>query len=136
MADSTRVEPTMSQFKISGDVLNNKTVPTISPDDLRAVEKLIKRPTIGFRANRNISESIRLAQKNINPKTRPRVEARSLANSKDPYVPSNIPKLQEQWFDRNSDLLGPIPLELPPFREINHRISLIDDDARHNYYMP
>jgi len=55
---------------------------------------------------------------------------------KDPYIPLNIPKLQEQWFNRNSDLLGPIPLELPPFREINHRISLIDDDARHNYYMP
>ena len=47
---------------------------------------------------------------------------------KDPYVLLNIPKLQEQWFDRNSDLLRPIPLELPLFREINHRISLIDDE--------
>src|SRR6202790_5596351 len=126
----------MSRFEISGDILNNKTVPTISPDDLMAVEKLIKRPTVGFQANRNIGESKRSAQKNINIKTRPRVEARSPVNLKEPYVPSNIPKLREQWFDRNSDLLGPIPLELPPFREINHRISLIDDDARHNYYMP
>ena len=53
------------------------------------------------------------AQKNINPGTRPRVETQSLVNSKDPYVPLNIPTLQEQWFNRNSDLLGPIPLELP-----------------------
>ena len=126
----------MSRFEISGDVSNNKTVPTISPDDLKAVEKLIKRPTVGFRANRNIGESKRSAQKNIKIQTRPRVEAQSLVDSKDPYVPSNIPKLREQWFDRNSDLLGPIPLELPPFREINHRISLIDDNAKHNYYMP
>src|SRR5882762_831332 len=126
----------MSQFETSGDVSNNKTVPTISPDDIKAIEKLIKKPTVGFRANRNNSESKWFAQQNINIKTRPRVEAWSLANSKDPYVPLNIPKLREQWFNRNSDLLGPIPLELPPFREINHRISLIDDEARHNYYMP
>src|SRR5882762_5412203 len=126
----------MSRFETSGDVSNNKTVPTISPDDLKAVKKLIKKPTIGFRANRNISESKRFAQQDTNIETRPRVEARSLANSKDPYVPSNIPKLREQWFNRNYDLLGPIPLELLPFREINHRISLINDDARHNYYMP
>ena len=126
----------MSQFEISGDVSNNKIVPTISPNDLKAVKKLIKRLTVGFRANRNIGESKRSAQKNINIKTRPQVEACSPVNSKEPYVPSNIPKLREQWFDRNSDLLGPIPLELPPFREINHRISLIDDDVKHNYYMP
>jgi hypothetical protein len=126
----------MSRFEISGDISNNKTVPTMSPDDLKAVKKLIKKLTIGFRANRNISKSKWSARKNVTSETRPRVETRSLVNLKDPYVPSNIPKLREQWFDRNSDLLGPIPLKLPPFREINHRISLIDDNARHNYYMP
>ena len=51
----------MSQFEISGDVSNHKTVPTMSPDDLKAVEKLIKKLTIGFRANRNINESKWLA---------------------------------------------------------------------------
>jgi|SRR5882762_4586153 len=126
----------MSKFETSGDISNNKTVPTISPDNLRAGKKLIKRLTIGFQANRNISESKWPAQKNIKQETRPQVETWSLVNSKDPYVPSNIPKLQEQWFNRNSNLLGPIPLELLLFREINHRISLINDDARHNYYMP
>jgi len=61
----------MYQFEIFGDISNNKTVPTISPNDLKAIEKLIKRLTIGFRANRNISESKWSAQKNINQKTRP-----------------------------------------------------------------
>jgi len=83
----------MSRFETSGDVSNNKTVPTISPDDLKAVEKLIKKPTVGFRANRNISESKWFAQQDTNIETRPRVEAWSLANLKDPYVPSNIPTL-------------------------------------------
>jgi len=38
----------MSCFKIPKDVLNNKIVPTISPDDFKAIEKLIKKPTVGF----------------------------------------------------------------------------------------
>ena len=133
---STRVEPALSHFEIAGDVLNDKTVPTLSPNNRKAVKKLIKKPTIGFWASRNISESKRLTQKNICAIGRPWVNTQSLVSSKDPYVPSNIPELQEQWFDRNSDLLSPIPLKLPPFREINHRISLIDDEVRHNYYMP
>jgi len=44
--DSTRVELAMSHFEITGDVLNNKTVPTISPDNLKAINKLIKRLTL------------------------------------------------------------------------------------------
>jgi len=133
---STRAELTMSRFEIARDVSNDKTVPILSPNDRKAVEKLIKKLTIGFRASRNISESKRPAQKNTLAIGGPWVNTQSLVNSEDPYILSNIPNLREQWFDRNSDLLGPIPLELPPFRKINHRISLIDDEARHNYYMP
>ena len=29
---------------------------------------------------------------------------------KDEYLPLNIPALREQWFEKCSDLLGPIPL--------------------------
>jgi hypothetical protein len=83
----------MSRFEIAGDVSNDKTVPTLSPDDRKAVEKLIKKPTIGFRASRNISESKRPAQKNILAICGPRVDTQSLVNLKDPYVPLNIPKL-------------------------------------------
>src|SRR5882762_348995 len=84
----------MSQFEISGDVSNNKIVPTISPNDLKAVKKLIKRLTVGFRANRNIGESKWLAQKNINIKTRPQVEACSLVNSKEPYILQIYPNFE------------------------------------------
>jgi hypothetical protein len=34
------------------------------------------------------------------------------------------------------DTLGPILLELPPFREVNHRIPLIDENLRYNYHLP
>lgn len=50
--------------------------------------------------------------------------------------PEVIPHLREQWFKRVEDLVGPIPLELPPMREINHRIPLIDEHKRYNYHHP
>ena len=50
--------------------------------------------------------------------------------------PSDIPNLREQWFEKYAGLLGPIPLELPPFREVNHRLPLIDDTHRYTYHLP
>src|ERR1700736_2530345 len=49
---------------------------------------------------------------------------------------ADIPRLREQWFEEYSDLLGPIPLVLPPWREINHHILLMDDSIRYNYHLP
>ena len=34
------------------------------------------------------------------------------------------------------DVFGPIPEELPPLREINHEIPLIDKDKTYNYRLP
>ncbi|KIJ34194.1 hypothetical protein M422DRAFT_128630, partial [Sphaerobolus stellatus SS14] len=39
---------------------------------------------------------------------------------------SDIPALREAWQNRYEDIFGDIPLELPPFREVNHEIKLID----------
>jgi hypothetical protein len=39
----------------------------------------------------------------------------------------DIPRLREEWMAKTADLTGPIPLRLPPLREINHSINLIDD---------
>jgi hypothetical protein len=39
---------------------------------------------------------------------------------------SDIPALRAAWQDRYKDIFGDIPLELPPFREVNHEINLID----------
>jgi hypothetical protein len=52
------------------------------------------------------------------------------------YKPTDIPQLRENWFEEYADLLGPIPLVLPPFREVNHHIPLIDDNIRYNYHLP
>jgi hypothetical protein len=43
------------------------------------------------------------------------------------YTQEDIPVLREQWKEKIADLTGPIPLELPPLREVNHRIPLINE---------
>ena len=40
--------------------------------------------------------------------------------------PPKPPELREQWMDKIADLVGGIPAKLPPFREVNHKIKLID----------
>ena len=47
----------------------------------------------------------------------------------------DIPRLREQWRSKCSDLFQ-VPLALPPFREINHEIKLIDEDKRIRYRLP
>ncbi|OJT01588.1 Transposon Ty3-G Gag-Pol polyprotein [Trametes pubescens] len=50
--------------------------------------------------------------------------------------PEVIPALCEKWFAACANLIGDIPLELPPMREINHRIPIIDEDKQYNYHHP
>src|SRR5882757_8761251 len=38
----------------------------------------------------------------------------------------DIPRLRDRWLEEIRDITGPIPLTLPPFREVNHCIPLID----------
>ena len=38
----------------------------------------------------------------------------------------DIPQLRNKWRSKYTALFGNIPLELPPFREVNHEINLVD----------
>ena len=49
---------------------------------------------------------------------------------------AEIPRLRQQWIDRCQDIMQGAPAELPPFREINHRIPLIDPEKVYNYHLP
>ncbi|KIJ43930.1 hypothetical protein M422DRAFT_169413, partial [Sphaerobolus stellatus SS14] len=49
---------------------------------------------------------------------------------------SDIPDLREAWQNKYADISGDIPLELPPFREINHEIKLIDPSKVIQYRTP
>ena len=43
------------------------------------------------------------------------------------YTCSDIPQLHEEITEKYSELLGPLPLKLPPFHEVSHEVPLIDE---------
>ena len=43
------------------------------------------------------------------------------------YKHPDIPQLCEEITEKFSDLLGPLPLKLPPFCEVSHEIPLINE---------
>ncbi|VDB94410.1 unnamed protein product [Peniophora sp. CBMAI 1063] len=50
--------------------------------------------------------------------------------------PEERSKLSEYWYNEYADMVGGVPRELPPLREINHRIPLIDEAKRYRYHLP
>jgi hypothetical protein len=48
----------------------------------------------------------------------------------------DYPRLRQQWYDEFSDILGGTQDKLPPWREVNHEIHLIDDSKRYHYHLP
>ena len=39
---------------------------------------------------------------------------------------NDISQLRNKWREKYAAIFGSIPLELPPFREVNHEINLVD----------
>ena len=52
------------------------------------------------------------------------------------YTEEDIPRIREQWRDNYQDILQGTPEELPPLREVNHKINLIDPNKWYTYYLP
>ena len=49
---------------------------------------------------------------------------------------NDIPQLRNKWREKYTAIFGSILLELPPFREVNHEINLVDPNKRINYRLP
>ena len=52
------------------------------------------------------------------------------------YTLEDIPQLREEIAELFSDLMGPLPLELPPLREVLHEIPLIDESKQLKHRLP
>ena len=52
------------------------------------------------------------------------------------YTYSDIPQIHEEITESYSDLLGPLPLKLPPFHEVSHEIPLIDESKQLKHRLP
>ena len=52
------------------------------------------------------------------------------------YTLEDIPQLREEIAELFSDLLGPLPLELPPLCVVLHEIPLIDESKQLKHRLP
>ena len=52
------------------------------------------------------------------------------------YDEADLPRLREAWQRSAQDIMCPVPLELPPMREVNHHIPLIDENKVEKYHLP
>jgi hypothetical protein len=57
------------------------------------------------------------------------------AKVKGPLTKKDLPCLRQEWVDKFSDMLRGVPETLPPFREVNHHIPLVDKQKKYNYYL-
>ncbi|KAF8218679.1 hypothetical protein L208DRAFT_1208591, partial [Tricholoma matsutake] len=53
-----------------------------------------------------------------------------------PLSKKDLPRLHEEWKQSCQDVLNGVPDKLPPLREINHQIPLVDEKKKYNYYLP
>ncbi|KAF8218887.1 hypothetical protein L208DRAFT_1185467, partial [Tricholoma matsutake] len=58
------------------------------------------------------------------------------AKSRGPLSKKDLPRLREEWKQSCQDILNGVPDKLPPLREINHHIPLVDEKKKYNYYLP
>ena len=63
-------------------------------------------------------------------------ESVGLKKSLNEYTCSDIPQLREEITEKYSDLFGPLPLKLPPFHEVSHKIPLIDESKQLKHRLP
>ncbi|KAF8230751.1 hypothetical protein L208DRAFT_1280338 [Tricholoma matsutake] len=61
------------------------------------------------------------------------IEGKSMV--KGPLTKKDIPHLREEWKTSCQDILSGVPNTLPPLREINHHIPLVDKQKRYNYHL-
>lgn len=54
----------------------------------------------------------------------------------EPYTADDIDHLRQHWYDDYKELLQGVPEGMPPWRVVNHKIPLIDNNAKYHYHLP
>ena len=49
---------------------------------------------------------------------------------------NDLPQLRARWLEEYRDIMSGVPEQLPPLREINHSIPLIDEGKTYRYHLP
>ncbi|KAF8219179.1 hypothetical protein L208DRAFT_1342491, partial [Tricholoma matsutake] len=73
---------------------------------------------------------------NTKPESDNEDKLEEFAYSKGPLSKKDLPRLREEWKQSCQDILSGVPDKIPPLREINHHIPLVDEKKKYNYYLP
>lgn len=75
-----------------------------------------------------------IATRDTNPG--PRRHQAPRAERDAPLTDDDRERLRTQWFDEFRDMTSGVPERLPPLRDINHRIPLVDENLNYRYHLP
>ena len=53
-----------------------------------------------------------------------------------PYTENDIPLIWARLIKESLDILSGVPEAPPPLHEVNHKITLIDNQHKYRYYLP
>jgi hypothetical protein len=118
-----RNSPTLQSDKIDADWITGDVRDIIFPSEFEekfAAEQL-EYGSRYYRKNPNFVEP---------------TEADSQPRHTHPLSEDDLQKLRDGWTTEYAHLLGEIPAQLPPFRDVNHRIPLVDENMRYHYHRP
>lgn len=91
-------------------------------------EELVKKNVFTRESNRQVAEH---RQQRV-----PRKPPWDHERGKRLYTKDDIPGLREQWYEKYSHIMQGVPETMPPFREVNHEIPIIDPEMRYSYHPP
>lgn len=79
---------------------------------------------------------IKILDRDLFEKMKQKYEPHSRSIGKRTHLNNKIPQLKKQWHEKYDEIMNGAPEVLPPFREINHEINLINDEKQYHYRMP
>jgi hypothetical protein len=59
-----------------------------------------------------------------------------LSNNSTKLTKDDIPRLRQRWMEISEDIMSGVPEQMPPWREVNHRIPLIYESLVYHYHLP
>jgi len=94
-----------------------------SEDHIRAMRAKFKKP-------------LKTAPQNEAEERLPRPPRHKGKGKEDALTEEDFLRLRQQWHDEFVDMVNGSHSQLPPWREVNHEIHLVDNDKRYKYFTP
>jgi len=60
--------------------------------------------------------------------------SQKIKSKKQALTEEDFPRLRQQWHNEFADIVNRTRNQLPPWREVNHKIHLVDDNKRYKYF--